>query len=127
MTADIGLQGMRARKDGEMVEAMDVGVGGGIGDEPAFIEWVRQRVPADEVPGLVKNLVEAFAALREEGQTFREWVDATGHESIHRTRDPRGDRLRGPLSPRRETVVVPVLERGEPRTDRAGRNPHHQR
>jgi ferredoxin-nitrite reductase len=82
MTADIGLQGMRARKDGEMVEAMDVGVGGGIGEEPAFIEWVRQRVPADEVPGLVKNLAEAFAALREEGQTFREWVDATGHESI---------------------------------------------
>ncbi|EFW91112.1 ferredoxin-nitrite reductase [Haladaptatus paucihalophilus DX253] len=82
MTADIGLQGMRARKNDQMVEAMDVGVGGGIGDGPAFIEWVHQRVPADEVPGLIKNLVEAFAALREEGQTFREWVDATGHESI---------------------------------------------
>lgn len=82
MTADIGLQGMRARKDGEMVEAMDVGVGGGIGTEPSFIEWVHQRVPADEVPGLIKNLVEAFAALRADGQTFREWVDATGHETL---------------------------------------------
>jgi len=82
MTADIGLQGMRARKDGEMVEALDVGVGGGIGEDPSFIEWVRQRVPADEVPGMLKNLVEAYAALREEGQPFREWVDATGHESI---------------------------------------------
>jgi len=82
MTADIGLQGMRARKDGEMVEAMDVGVGGGIGEDPTFIEWVRQRVPADEVPGMLANLVTAYAALREEGQTFREWVDATGHETI---------------------------------------------
>ena len=82
MTADIGLQGMRARKDGEMVEAMDVGVGGGIGVEPTFIEWVRQRVPADEVPGMLKNIVEAYAALRTEGQTFCEWVDATGHETI---------------------------------------------
>jgi ferredoxin-nitrite reductase len=82
MTADIGLQGMRARKDGEMVEAMDVGVGGGIGTEPSFIEWVHQRVPADEVPGMIQNLLESYAALRSEGQSFREWVDATGHETL---------------------------------------------
>jgi ferredoxin-nitrite reductase len=71
-----------------MVEAMDVGVGGGIGTEPAFVEWVRQRVPADEVPGLVANLLEAFAALREDGQTFREWVEATGHETIVELAEP---------------------------------------
>ena len=88
MTADIGLQGMRARKDGEMVEAVDVGVGGGIGEEPTFIEWVRQRVPADELPGMLQNLLEAYAALREEGQTFREWVDATGHETIVELAEP---------------------------------------
>ncbi|MGB9951900.1 nitrite/sulfite reductase [Haloarcula marismortui] len=88
MTADIGLQGMRARKDGQMVEAVDVGVGGGIGSEPAFIEWVRQRVPADEAPGMIKNIVEAYAALRSEGQTFREWVDATGHETIVELAEP---------------------------------------
>ncbi|QLG64180.1 nitrite/sulfite reductase [Halorarum salinum] len=88
MTADIGLQGMRARKDGEMVEAMDVGVGGGVGAEPSFIEWTRQRVPADEVPGMIRNLVEAFAALREDGQTFREWVDATGHETLIELAEP---------------------------------------
>ena len=88
MTADIGLQGMRARKDGEMVEALDVGIGGGIGEDPSFIEWVRQRVPADEVPGMIANLVEAYAALRAEGQTFSEWVDATGHETIIELAEP---------------------------------------
>ncbi len=88
MTADIGLQGMRGRKDDEMVEAIDVGVGGGIGDDPQFIEWVRQRVPADEVPGMIRNLVDAFATLREDGQTFREWVEATGHESIVELAEP---------------------------------------
>ncbi|QLG49704.1 nitrite/sulfite reductase [Natrinema halophilum] len=88
MTADIGLQGMRARKDGEMVEAVDVGLGGGMGENPSFIEWVRQRVPADELPGLVRNLVEAFAALREEGQTFRQWVDATGQETLVELAEP---------------------------------------
>ena len=82
MTADIGLQGMRARKDGEMVEAMDVGVGGGIGEDPSFIDWVHQRVPADEVPGMIASMVEAYATLRSDGQTFSEWVDATSHETI---------------------------------------------
>lgn len=82
MTADIGLQGMRARKDGEMVEAIDIGVGGGIGQEPSFVEWVNQRVPADEVPGAIRSLVEAFAAHREDGESFRQWVDRTGTESI---------------------------------------------
>ena len=81
-TADIGLQGMRARKDGEMVEALDLGVGGGLGTEPEFIEWIRQRVPADEAPGAIKNVVEAYAAHREEGQTFREWTADTGTEAL---------------------------------------------
>ncbi|MFC6725650.1 ferredoxin--nitrite reductase, partial [Halobium palmae] len=48
----------------------------------SFVEWIRQRVPADEVPGAIRNLVEAFAAHREDGQTFREWVDATGEEAL---------------------------------------------
>jgi ferredoxin-nitrite reductase len=81
-TADIGLLGMRARKDGEMVEAVDIGVGGGMGEEPSFVEYVRQRVPADEAPGAIRNLVEGFAARREPGQTFREWVDATDLDAV---------------------------------------------
>jgi ferredoxin-nitrite reductase len=88
MTADVGLQGMRARKDGEMVEAVDVGVGGGMGANPSFIEWIRQRVPADELPGLLRNLFKAYAALREDGQSFREWVEATGHETLVELAEP---------------------------------------
>ena len=81
-TADIGLLGMRARKDGEIVEALDVGVGGGLGEDPAFVDWIRQRVPADEVPGALRSLLEAFAAHREDGQSFREWVAATPEEAL---------------------------------------------
>ncbi len=87
-TADIGLLGMRARKDGEMVEALDMGVGGGIGEEPSFVDYIRQRIPADEVPGAIRNLVEAFAAHRESGQTFRQWVDATGEEALVELSEP---------------------------------------
>ena len=82
MSADIGLQGMRARKDGEMVEAIDIGVGGGIGEVPSFVEWINQRVPADEVPGAIRNLVGAFSAHREPGESFRQWVDRMGTEPL---------------------------------------------
>ncbi len=87
-TADIGLQGMRARKDGEMVEAVDIGVGGGLGEEPSFVDWVRQRVPADEAPGAIKNLLEAYAADREADQSFREWVDAVDAETLGEYAEP---------------------------------------
>ena len=81
-TADVGLLGMRARKDGEMVEAVDIGVGGGVGEEPAVVDYVRQRVPADEAPGAIRTLIEAFAERRSEGQTFREWADAIDSETL---------------------------------------------
>jgi ferredoxin-nitrite reductase len=81
-TADIGLQGMRAQKNGEIVEALDIGIGGGLGPHPEFVEWVSQRVPADEVPGAIESLIGAFAAHREDGQTFREWVEDFGLEPI---------------------------------------------
>jgi ferredoxin-nitrite reductase len=29
---------MRAQKDGEIVEALDIGVGGGLGTQPEFVE-----------------------------------------------------------------------------------------
>ncbi len=82
MTADIGLQGMRARKNGEMVEAFDIGVGGGVGENPSFIDWIQQRVPADEAPGAIRSLLEAYAAHRADGQTFRQWVEATAEEQL---------------------------------------------
>jgi ferredoxin-nitrite reductase len=72
--ADVSLRGMKTRKDGEPVEALDVGLGGGLGENPQFARWVTQRVPADEVPGAIANLVERFAAERDEGESFRSFV-----------------------------------------------------
>jgi ferredoxin-nitrite reductase len=81
-TADIGLLGMRGRKNGQLVEAIDIGLGGGMGEDPAFVDWVQQRVPADEVPGALRNVLEAFAAHRDPGESFREWTDGLGEEAL---------------------------------------------
>ena len=64
--ADISLRGMKTRKDGEPVEAFDIGLGGGLGENPQFADWVEMRVAADEVPGYIDNLLRVYEEEREE-------------------------------------------------------------
>jgi ferredoxin-nitrite reductase len=73
--ADVSLRGMKTRKDGEAVEALDIGLGGGLGAEPRFAEWVRQRVPVDEVPGAIANLLSGYEAHSDEGESFRAFIE----------------------------------------------------
>ncbi|MCU4800771.1 ferredoxin--nitrite reductase [Halobacteria archaeon HArc-gm2] len=80
--ADISLRGMKTRKDGEPVEALDIGLGGGLGENPHFADWVEMRVPADEVPGYVENLLATFEDQREGGQTFREFIAERDEETL---------------------------------------------
>jgi ferredoxin-nitrite reductase len=64
--ADISLRGMKTRKDGEPVEAFDIGLGGGLGENPQFADWVEMRVAADEVPGYIRNLLEIYSKKSQE-------------------------------------------------------------
>jgi ferredoxin-nitrite reductase len=57
---------MKTRKDGEPVEAFDIGLGGGLGENPQFADWVEMRVAADEVPGYIDNLLRVYEEEREE-------------------------------------------------------------
>ena len=80
--ADVSLRGMKTRKDGEAVEALDIGLGGGLGENPRFADWVTQRVPVDEVPGAIRNLLANFAERREGEESFRDFVERTDEETL---------------------------------------------
>ena len=86
--ADVSLRGMKTRKDGEAVEALDIGLGGGLGAEPQFATWVRQRVPVDEVPGAIRNLLAGYDAHSREGETFRAFVSRTDEETLASLLEP---------------------------------------
>ncbi|WP_435147561.1 nitrite/sulfite reductase [Halobaculum sp. P14] len=86
--ADISLRGMKTRKDGEPVEALDIGLGGGLGENPRFVDWVGQRVPADEVPGAIANLIETFTEHREGDETFRDFVERHDEEALEAFIEP---------------------------------------
>ncbi|WP_435177250.1 nitrite/sulfite reductase [Halorussus sp. AFM4] len=86
--ADISLRGMKARKDGEPVEAFDVGLGGGLGENPEFADWVEMRVPADEIPGYIRNLLETYEAEREDGESFRDFIRTRDEDEVQALADP---------------------------------------
>jgi len=79
---------MKTRKNGEPVEALDIGLGGGLGEDPHFADWVGQRVPVDEVPGAIKNLLASFEAQREGNETFRTFIARQEEEELEALIEP---------------------------------------
>ncbi|MEF8825290.1 MAG: ferredoxin--nitrite reductase [Halapricum sp.] len=86
--ADISLRGMKTRKDGDAVEAFDIGLGGGLGENPQFADWIEMRVPADEVPGYIANLLETYEAEREGSESFRSFVADRDEDELASLADP---------------------------------------
>ncbi len=66
--ADIGLLGGRTRINGTVVETFDIFVEGRTGPNPRPGEKVLENIPADELPGIVEQLVHAHVR----GQSLRE-------------------------------------------------------
>jgi len=61
--ADIGLMGTTARKDGRVVEAVDIYMGGEVGKDDKLGECVRKGIPCEDLkPVLVELLIEHFGA-----------------------------------------------------------------
>ena len=86
--ADISLRGMKTRKDGEPVEAFDIGLGGGLGETPQFADWVEMRVAADEVPGYIRNLLRIYDERNDGAESFREFIARHDEDELTGLADP---------------------------------------
>jgi ferredoxin-nitrite reductase len=71
---DIGFRGETAKTSGAIVEGVDVGLGGSLGKDAAFIDWVEGSKPAEEVPDAIVSVFERFEEERREGERFHEWA-----------------------------------------------------
>ncbi|MBD1822933.1 ferredoxin--nitrite reductase [Cyanobacteria bacterium FACHB-DQ100] len=61
--ADIGLMGTKARKNGQVVEAVDIWMGGKVGSEAHLGSRVQSGVPCDDLLPILRNLmIEHFGA-----------------------------------------------------------------
>ncbi len=69
--ADVGLQGAKAKIDGQMTDAYDIFLGGGLGAQQRFAHRVNVRVPARDVPDALARLTRAYLHERSTGESFQ--------------------------------------------------------
>jgi ferredoxin-nitrite reductase len=81
---DIGLQGTTARGDAGSgkLEAYEVHLRGGLGEQPDIGRPVLRRVPAEEAPAYVERLVGAYLAERADGESFQTFARRKSDEEL---------------------------------------------
>jgi ferredoxin-nitrite reductase len=90
--ADIGFRGETVALDDpegttneegdNIVEGMDFGLGGALGTDNEFIDWVENAVPAQSVIPALEQLFDAYADQRHEGERFYEWCRRTDNDRL---------------------------------------------
>jgi sulfite reductase (ferredoxin) len=71
--ADIGLEGKKAKYNGEMVDAFNFSLGGALGEHAGFARLTGYRAPASEVPAAIERLLRGYLADRNEDENLRSW------------------------------------------------------
>ena len=72
--ADIGFRGDIAHVDRHIEEAVDIGLGGSLGPDAAFIDWVTGATPVSEVPDALARVVRRYQAERRAEEPFHLWA-----------------------------------------------------
>jgi ferredoxin-nitrite reductase len=80
--ADVGLRGAVAKVDGELAEGFDLGLGGSLGPDAGFIDWIAAAVPADRLTGAIAAVAREFATSRAPGEDFTAFVRRQSREEL---------------------------------------------
>ena len=83
--ADIGFRGDTAHVDERIVEAVDIGMGGSLGPDAGFIDWVDNARPVDDVPDALLRVVRRYRAEHRDGEPFYNWARRTPNEELSAT------------------------------------------
>jgi ferredoxin-nitrite reductase len=75
--ADIGIEGVLKRVDGEMIEAMDIRVGGHLGPDARFGDVVVKKVPHWRLNAKLLEIFDLYERGHGPGETFREFAART--------------------------------------------------
>jgi ferredoxin-nitrite reductase len=83
--ADIGFRGETAKTPDAIVEGVDIGLGGSLGRDGAFIDWVDGARPVADVPDALIRHFDRYGAERRDGEQFHEWARRTPNHDLRRT------------------------------------------
>jgi ferredoxin-nitrite reductase len=68
-------------ENSDIVEGMDFGLGGSLGADNEFLDWVETAVPADAVIPALEELFRVYAEERE-GERFYQWCRHAGNDRL---------------------------------------------
>ncbi len=71
--ADIGLRGAIDRSRESLDEAYDLGVGGALGPEAGFLNWVEGALPSRSLESAIERLATRFHEERSSDESFTTW------------------------------------------------------
>lgn len=83
--ADIGFRGETAKTADTIVEGVDVGLGGSLGTDAGFIDWVEGAKPAEEIPEALLRLYRRFEAEHRDNERFHEWARRVPNRELQAT------------------------------------------
>ncbi|MDQ4004320.1 MAG: ferredoxin--nitrite reductase [Actinomycetota bacterium] len=87
---DIGFRGETAKSKDDIVEGVDIGLGGSLGRDAAFIDWVEGAKPADDVPDALVAVFEKFKEERRNDERFHEWARRRPNKELRAALRSRG-------------------------------------
>jgi ferredoxin-nitrite reductase len=73
LTADIGLQGTKARRNNKVVDAFDVYLGGGAASAVQLGILFKKAVPVDEMPHFLQGKIAEYHKQRSKGEGFSQF------------------------------------------------------
>ncbi|WP_260705017.1 precorrin-3B synthase [Edaphobacter flagellatus] len=80
--ADIGLEGKKIKKDGQMVDAFFFCVGGSVGKYARPARQLGYRAAATDVPAAIERLLNGYLQARTEGEDLRSYFDRTDDATL---------------------------------------------
>jgi ferredoxin-nitrite reductase len=83
--ADIGFRGEVAKVGNHLAEAVDIGMGGSLGADPGFIDWIEHARPVNDVPDALLRVVRRYQSERREDEPFYNWARRTPDDDLRMT------------------------------------------
>jgi ferredoxin-nitrite reductase len=80
--ADIGFRGDVAHVGEQLVEALDIGMGGSLGLDAGFIDWIEHALPADQVPEALLRVIRRYESESREDEPFYNWARRTPADEL---------------------------------------------
>jgi ferredoxin-nitrite reductase len=83
--ADIGFRGEVAHVGNHLAEAVDIGLGGSLGADSAFIDWIEHARPVNDVPDALLRVVRRYQEERRDDEPFYNWARRVPNDDLRQT------------------------------------------